>query len=132
VGLLWFAVRREWRALAIALGVTALVTAISFAVAPGLWQAWVGSLVANAGVTPSPSIAIPLWLRLPLAAVVVAWGARTDRRWALPVGVMLAMPALWYAVPAVLAAALPLADPSAQWRLADLPGRRTAVAGAPV
>jgi hypothetical protein len=26
----------------------------------------------------------------------VVWGARTDRRWAVPVASMLALPALWY------------------------------------
>ena len=30
IGLLWFAVRREWRSLAIALGATAVIAAVSF------------------------------------------------------------------------------------------------------
>ena len=34
LGVLWFAVRREWRALALALGGTAAVVAVSFALAP--------------------------------------------------------------------------------------------------
>src|SRR6185503_5545114 len=46
VGLLWFAFRREWRSLAIALGVTAAVSAVSFVVAPGLWRDWFDLLVA--------------------------------------------------------------------------------------
>ena len=37
VGLLWFAVRREWRNLAIALGATAAIVAVSFAIKPSLW-----------------------------------------------------------------------------------------------
>ena len=40
IGLLWFAVRREWRALAIALGVTAAIAAISFAILPDQWRTW--------------------------------------------------------------------------------------------
>ena len=34
VGLLWFAVRREWRALGIALGATAVIVAVSYVLAP--------------------------------------------------------------------------------------------------
>ncbi len=37
VGLLWFAVRREWRQLAIALGVTAVIVAASVALDGRLW-----------------------------------------------------------------------------------------------
>ncbi len=36
VGLLWFAVRREWRPLGIALGTTALISVVSFVLAPEL------------------------------------------------------------------------------------------------
>jgi Glycosyltransferase family 87 len=129
IGLLWFAVRREWRQLAIALGATAAIAAVSFVAAPSLWAEWLGAIVANAGTVPSPAIAIPLWIRLPLAVVVVIWAAHTDRRWALPVAVMLAMPALWYAVPAILAASVPLANPGAQWRLSG--PWRVAAASAP-
>src|SRR5512141_2218787 len=45
IGVLWFAVRREWRALAIALGATALIAAATFAVAPNYWREWSDSLV---------------------------------------------------------------------------------------
>src|SRR5206468_4784243 len=37
VGLLWFAIRREWRALAIAFGFTAALVAVSFLGRPGGW-----------------------------------------------------------------------------------------------
>jgi hypothetical protein len=40
VGLVWFAVRREWRRLAIALGVTAALVLISLVIDPALWRAW--------------------------------------------------------------------------------------------
>jgi hypothetical protein len=45
-----------------------------------------------------------VWLRLPLAAAVVAWGARTDRAWTVPVAVTLGLPVLWPSGFAVLAA----------------------------
>src|SRR6476619_5349199 len=41
VGLLWFAVRREWRNLAIALVVTAALVAVSLAFDFRLWQDWI-------------------------------------------------------------------------------------------
>ena len=42
VGLLWFAVRREWRSLGIALGLSAALAIVSVVVDPGLWSAWLG------------------------------------------------------------------------------------------
>ena len=41
IGLLWFAVRREWRSLAIALGATAAIALVSFVVLPDQWRAWI-------------------------------------------------------------------------------------------
>ncbi len=34
-------------------------------------------------------------MRLPVAAALVIWGARTDRRWTVLVGATLALPVLW-------------------------------------
>ena len=48
-------------------------------------------------------------LRLPLAALLVAWGARTDRRWVLPVGICLALPTIWLNSPTILVARGPVA-----------------------
>ena len=47
VGLVWFAVRREWRSLGIALGVTAIIVAVSFVLAPQLWADWLALLGRN-------------------------------------------------------------------------------------
>lgn len=116
IGLLWFVVRREWRQLAIALGSTAVVAAVSFVIAPAAWPAWIEALVANAGHPISPDysgvIHVPLLVRLPLAAAVVIWGARTDRPWTLAVATTLALPILWVNGLALLLAA-PLLM---QWR----------------
>jgi hypothetical protein len=43
VGLLWFAVRREWRSLGIALGVTAALALTSLLMVPAWWSQWVGA-----------------------------------------------------------------------------------------
>ncbi len=111
VGLLWFAVRREWRSLGIALGLSATLAAVSVVVDPGLWSAWLGdSLLKTAGGAPLNqfSIAIPLAVRLPVAALVVVWGARTDRRWTVPIAATVGLPILWPSGLAVLAALWPI------------------------
>jgi hypothetical protein len=45
-----------------------------------------------------------LWLRIAGAALLVIWGARTDRRWVVPVATCIAMPVFWITTPAILAA----------------------------
>ncbi len=113
VGLIWFAVRREWRRLAIALGVTAAIAAATFLVAPQLWSEWLTqNVLKTAAGEPlgQVSIAIPLLARLPLSVVLVTWGARTNRPWTVPAAAKLrsasltgarlpAMPMVWVIVP---------------------------------
>ncbi len=97
IGLLWFAVRGEWRSLGIAFGATLAVIAVSYSMMPWAWAEWVSVLTNIAGRNGTwAAVPIPLLLRLPVAAAVVVWGARTDRRWTVPVASMLALPALWY------------------------------------
>jgi glycosyl transferase family 87 len=103
IGLLWFVARKEWRNLAIALATTATIVAISLAVNPGLWRAWIELLVREASGTASAGhIPIPLWLRLPIAAALALYAGRTDRRWLLPVVALVAMPVLWWGSLSVL------------------------------
>jgi hypothetical protein len=107
VGLLWFAVRREWRSLGLALWATAVVSAVSLIVAPDAWREWLALLVRDAArplETPGWYAPIPLLIRLPVAAVIVTWGALTDRRWTVPVAVTLSLPILWLNSLAILAA----------------------------
>lgn len=109
VSLLWFAVRREWRALAWALGATAAISAVSLVIAPGAWLDWVKFLTASqdtgAGANDWYAFLFPpLWFRVVAAAGLVIWGARTDRRWVVPVATAVAMPVFWVTTPAVLVA----------------------------
>jgi hypothetical protein len=109
IGLLWFAVRREWGSLAIALGATAVIAAVSYATMPGAWSRWLEVIVDNAGKGGTwASVPIPLLIRLPAAVALVVWGARSDRRWTVPVASMLALPALWYGGISMLLAVIPL------------------------
>ena len=64
IGLLWFAVRREWRALGWAGGVTALVVLASIVIAPSAWGDYVGFLWANrdgfdARTRAGPAVGLP-------------------------------------------------------------------------
>ncbi len=72
VGLLWFAVRREWRQLGIALGATAAIVAVSFVIAPQLWQEWISFLMSNTSGTPGGA-----WV--PVPAVAALRRGRRDR-----------------------------------------------------
>jgi hypothetical protein len=108
VGLLWFAVRREWRSLAIALGVTGVIVAVSVALNPQLWQEWFTFLRdAQAGRTVDQAqIDVPLVVRLAAAAALVVWGARTSRRWTVVLAATIGLPILWprgFAICAALA-----------------------------
>ncbi|MCU0505220.1 MAG: hypothetical protein MUE82_05490 [Chloroflexi bacterium] len=136
VGLLWFAIRREWWSLATALGATLAIVAASTILAPGLWREWVDLLAWNAGrEVASGSIPVPFLARLPVAIVLLAWGAPRDRRWVVPVACLLALPVIWYGSLALLAGVVPLVLPALArrwpilgigWR--DVLGIRPAVA----
>jgi hypothetical protein len=113
IGLLWFVVRREWRQLFIALGATAAIVAVSFLTMPDAWVQWVGVLSRIAGRDGTwAAVPIPFLARLPFAVALVVWGARTDRRWTVPVAGMLALPALWYGGLAMLLAVIALREPA--------------------
>jgi hypothetical protein len=106
IGLIWFIVRREWRHLGIALGVTAALVVVSLVIDLPLWAQWLDALRRDSGATLGGPFASPLWLRFPIAAIVVVWGARTDRAWTVPVAATIAMPVVWLATLSVLTAAV--------------------------
>jgi glycosyl transferase family 87 len=110
VGVLWFLFRREWRSFAIAVGGTAAIAAVSYIVAPNLWSEYVQTMVDNLGYDPGHPypVPIPLPIRTLAAAALVLWGARTDRRWVVPVAAVLALPIIWFHGLAVLLAMIPL------------------------
>ena len=108
VGLIWFAVRGEWRALAIVAAATLLLALPTLIIAPQMWVDWLTTVNTSRSVpVPADALAVPLVYRIVGAALLVAWGARTDRRWTVGVGATLAMPVLWPISLAVLISALP-------------------------
>lgn len=112
LAILWFAVRREWRPFALAVGTTATLVLVGVIVAPGLWRDWVAYLVSSAGIpleTPGPRLDVPLSARLVVAAGMILFAARTNRPWMLPLAVYLTLPVAWLmAVPAFVLGSLKL------------------------
>lgn len=104
VGVLWHAGRREWRALALAAGVTAIVVAIGAATDPNLWLDWARSLQAGPETYETGHVLGPLWLRLGLAAGLTLYAGWSDRAWLVPVAMVVAVPGLWPGSFALLAA----------------------------
>ena len=123
IGLLWFAVRREWRELGIAVGVSSAVGAVSLAIAPDLWADFVAGLRTQVDVSlnsAGQAIPLPLPVRLIAAALLTAWGARAGRRWVVPIAAILAIPFSWWNVFSIALAVIPLTAPSAAPRIATV------------
>ena len=113
IGLLWFAIRREWRALGWVALATGAVVAVSVLVGGiGLWEDWIRLLASNAGTSRTYSYGFfalpPFGFRLPFALAVIVWAAVTGRRWAVPIAAFLALPVIWPSGFALLAAVPPL------------------------
>jgi hypothetical protein len=86
IGGLWFVVRREWRAVAIAAATLAAIAAVSFALSPSAWEDWIAFLSASRNQNDQ------LPLRFISATMLVVFGALTGRRWLVPVAVWIAQP----------------------------------------
>jgi hypothetical protein len=110
VGLLWFVVRRDWRALKIALGVTAALAAVSFVLTPSAWVEYARYMLGS----PVPAVqGFPiLWLRLPFAVLVAVASGLKNWRPGMVVAAWLALPVWWYVSPSVLVGALAFTWPS--------------------
>jgi hypothetical protein len=111
IGLLWFALRGEWRSLAIALGATFAIFLGSAVFMPAAWTEWLAVLTDAAGRSGTwAALPVPFLARLPFAVALIAWGASTNRRWTVPVAAMIALPALWYGGLSMLLAVIALRD----------------------
>jgi hypothetical protein len=99
IGVIWFAVRREWQSFGIALGATAAIVAVSAIVTPTLWLDWLGALQRSVPYSAHGdffSLLIPpLALRMAAAVVLVVVGAWRGWRWVLPAAALLAQPDIW-------------------------------------
>jgi hypothetical protein len=76
-------------------GVAFAIAAVTFVVDPDLWMRWAGFMIDNAE-TPSPIAAIGFGpLRFAAAIALIAWGARTNRPWTVPIACGIASFALY-------------------------------------
>jgi len=101
LGLLWFVVRREWVALGKAFTATLVIVVVTAIFLPQQWRAWVGFLTSGSDEVNGW---LPLALRLPAAALLVIWGAHTDRRWTVLAAMLLAVPHFSFATAGALVA----------------------------
>ncbi len=95
VGVLWFAARAEWQAMAIAMGTTAAIVVVSFALMPSLWFDWLAVLRSSEAQPPPTAYAWFFAPRLVVAVALIVLGARTRRAWLVPVATVLATPVIW-------------------------------------
>jgi hypothetical protein len=117
IAVLWFAGARQWRNLAIALGTTAAIAAVSLVIAP---QQWIEFAKVNAAAfayfdPPRPyPIPVSFLIRAPLAAAIALWGGWTGRRWTVPVAATIALPIIWVHGLSMLVAIIALAREDAK------------------
>lgn len=111
LGPIWFAARKEWRQLSVALGAILAITAVSAVIAPHLWFDWFRFLAAphRAGKL-APPVEIPtrvlLPIELPIAVGITVLAARRNAPWLLPIAVLFAQPLL-YGQSVLILAAIP-------------------------
>ena len=108
IGLLWFAIRREWRNLAWALGTTAAIALVTFVLWPDRWFQWFTFVTQGAANLPAvPPFYWPLAIRLPIALLITVVGALRGWRWAIVVGAVIALPIFYIPSIAMFVGVLP-------------------------
>jgi hypothetical protein len=111
LGPIWFLVRGEWRPLRSFAVAATLFFLVSFALDPSLWRQWVDFLVDSSDVAPVISFIPPLVYRLPVGLALLVFAARTDRRWLVPVCMVVVSPVIGEGTLALLAAIPRLLEP---------------------
>lgn len=91
----WYVGARDWRGLRRQLAILGAVVLVSFALWPGAWVEWADAL-ARAGGAEHKGWAIPLALRLPVAAFLAVYAGHSQRKWLLPFAAMLSTADVWW------------------------------------
>lgn len=105
VGLLWFAVRGDWRGLLHGVGGLSLVVLVFYAVDPTPWHAWVQFLLDHRDGTPDSQANFVL--RCGVAVLLVIVGAPKQWPWLIAPAMVLASPVLVGLIPLTMLAAIP-------------------------
>ena len=127
VGVLWHVVRRDWRAVRAAAVAFVLVVGASLVVGIEPWLGWFAMLTAQGDPVGFALLPLPLPIRLVAAALVLAWAAAHDRPWVVPLGCLLAMPAIWPTGLVMVMGAVALAPPDAGRAAVRRPGAARSV-----
>ena len=106
VGLLWFVIRRQWRQLAIALGATVAIAALSFLFWADQWPGYLALITSGAAPAVEPYYLSP-WQRLPFAIALVTVGSFLGWRWTVPAAATLALPVFYPISLSMLVGCLP-------------------------
>jgi hypothetical protein len=106
IGLLWFALRREWRRLGVALGVTAVIAAISLVININAWADFV-ELLSGGPSAPVAPYYLPFLPRFVLAVAIVAIAAWRGWKWPVVVAATLALPIYFFISTSMLVGVLP-------------------------
>jgi hypothetical protein len=69
---------------------------------------------------PAGAVPIPLLPRLPFAIAIIVVAAWRGERWLLPIGILLAMPVIWWGYVAILSACIALKRTDIDDRFDDL------------
>ncbi|TAM93303.1 MAG: DUF2029 domain-containing protein [Jatrophihabitans sp.] len=109
VGVLWFAVRREWRHVLTAVATTGAIVCVSFLISPAQWTQWFAFLRRTG------SGGYFALIRYATATGLTIWGARTTRRWTVPAAMTIATP-VWSTASLIILTAIPrlVAPPNAR------------------
>lgn len=118
VGLLWFALRRQWRALAVVTVSTVAIAAVSLLFWADQWPGYVALVTSGAAPAVKP-YHLSLWVRLPFAVALVAVGAWRGWRWTVPAAATLALPVFYPISLSLLVGCLPFVRQAlGRWLLA--------------
>jgi hypothetical protein len=124
LGIPYQAVRGEWRNVAIATAVGAVMLVVSVVLSPDAWRAYVDFALSVDPLQQSSFVAVPLPIRAAFGLVVALIAARLPR-WAgdplLVVAVTLALPSLWFTGLSLLVGIVPLIAAEQQARADRLP-----------
>ena len=111
LGIVYLVLRRRWRDALIASVVGAVIIGVSFALDPGLWRAWLDTVLGQAGVTGNSLLPVPYVVRAAAGLAMTVAGGLVGRRRGellLVAGITVANPGLALGGFAVLAAAVPI------------------------
>jgi hypothetical protein len=111
LGLVYLALRRRWRDVAVSAALGAVIVGVSYALAPDLWREWIATITGRADVIGNSLIPVAYVYRAIAGFILAILGGLLGRRRGeliLVAGITIANPGLSLQGFAVLAAAVPI------------------------